>query len=125
LSVSSQKTIYMAHNENLANRIREALAHLPNVEEKRMFGGLAFMVNNKMLVAAGADRMMCRFDPTLHEEITKTKACAPVMMRGREYKGFVHVSDEHIKDKREFDYWIELALAYNETAKASKARRKK
>ena len=115
----------MAYNENIANRIREALAHLPKVEEKKMFGGLAFMVNNKMLVAAGTDRIMCRFDPALHEEITKTKACAPVMMRGREYKGFVHVSEEHIRDKREFDYWIALALAYNERAKASAGKRKR
>ena len=54
----------MAYNENIANRIREALAHLPKVEEKKMFGGLAFMVNNKMLVAAGTDRIMCYFRQT-------------------------------------------------------------
>ena len=115
----------MAYNEDIAGRIRQALAHLPKVEEKKMFGGLAFMVNNKMLVAAGDERMMCRFDPALHEEITKTKACAPVLMRGREYKGFVHVSSEHIKDKQSFDYWISLALHYNETVKVSRRNRKR
>jgi hypothetical protein len=61
----------MAYSEKLAGRIREALAHLPDVEEKKMFGGLAFMVGGKICLTAGADRMMCRIDPTIHETAIK------------------------------------------------------
>lgn len=52
----------MAYDEKLANRIRGALSHLPAVEEKKMFGGLAFMVDNKMCIKAGADRIMSPLD---------------------------------------------------------------
>ncbi len=110
----------MAYNEKLANRIRAALAHMPKVEEKKMFGGLAFMVDNKMCITAGVDRMMCRIDPAIHEEVIKRKGCNTVIMRGREYKGYVHVNEDSIKDKKDFSYWIELALEYNKIAKSSK-----
>jgi len=52
----------MAYNEKLADRVREALAHLPEVEEKKMFRGVTFMVNGKMCVSVSGDEMMCRFD---------------------------------------------------------------
>ncbi len=110
----------MAHNERLANRIRMALSHLPKVEEKKMFGGLAFMVDKKMCITAGADRIMCRINPAIHEEAIKRKGCSTVIMRGREYKGYVHVNEESIKNKKDFDYWIQLALDYNKIAKASR-----
>ena len=103
----------MAFDEKLANRIRKALAHLPKVREKKMFGGLAFMVDDKMCVTAGADRIMCRIDPAIHEEVTKRKGCRSVIMRGREYKGYVHVDKDSITNKKDFDYWIGLALEYN------------
>ncbi|HUS03320.1 MAG TPA: TfoX/Sxy family protein [Chitinophagaceae bacterium] len=110
----------MSYSETLANKIRTALSHLPDVKEKKMFGGLAFMVNDKMCITAGPGRIMCRIDPALHEEALKKKACRPVIMKGREYKGFVHVNEEGVKNKKDFDYWIGLALAYNKTARASK-----
>ncbi len=113
----------MAYDEKLADRIRKALAHLPNVTEKKMFGGLAFMVDNKMCITASADRMMSRIDPAIHEEATKRKGCRSVIMRGREYRGYVHVDEDSIKNKKDFDYWIKLALDYNKVAKASKKKR--
>jgi len=109
----------MAYNENLADRIRVALSHLPEVEEKKMFGGLAFMVNSKMCIAVGADRMMCRIDPALYEESIKRKGCCKVVMGGREYKGYVYINEEVIKTKKDFDYWVALALDFNKIAKAS------
>ncbi len=110
----------MAYNEKLSGRIREALAHLSKVEEKKMFGGLAFMVNDKMCIAVGKDRIMCRINPSIHDEIIKTKNCHTVKMRGREYKGYLHVNEDDLKSERDLDYWIELALDYNKIAKASK-----
>ncbi|MEO8961672.1 MAG: TfoX/Sxy family protein [Ginsengibacter sp.] len=110
----------MPYDENLANRIRQSLAHLPNVSEKKMFGSLAFMVDDKMCVTAGPDAMMCRIDPAIHEEVVKNKNCHAVIMRGREYKGYVRVVGDILKSKKEFNSWIRLALDFNKFAKASK-----
>ncbi len=79
------------------------------------------MVDKKMCITAGADRIMCRINPAIHEEAIKRKGCSTVIMRGREYKGYVHVNEESIKNKKDFDYWIQLALDYNKIAKASKS----
>jgi TfoX/Sxy family transcriptional regulator of competence genes len=112
----------MAYNEQLANRIREAFAHLPKVEEKKMFGGIAFMVNGKMCLTVGKDKIMCRIDPAIHNESIKSKGIQTVKMRGREYKGYVHINEDVIRTKKDFDHWIELALDFNKIAKASKKR---
>ncbi|MET3877944.1 TfoX/Sxy family protein [Chitinophaga sp. OAE865] len=109
----------MAYNEKLAERIRQALAHLPGVEEKKMFGSLAFMVNGKMCLAAGPGRMMCRIDPGIHEEALKKKGSQTVIMKGRAYKGFIYVDDEYLKTRAAFDYWVKLALGFNGQARAS------
>jgi TfoX/Sxy family transcriptional regulator of competence genes len=114
----------MAYNEKLTARIREALAHLPKVEEKRMFRGVAFMVNDKMCISAGDNKIMCRIDPSIHEEALKRKGCETVKMKGREYKGYVYVSEEGIKTKKDLDYWVHLALEFNKLAKASKKKKK-
>ena len=113
----------MAYNEKLTARIREALAHLPKVEEKRMFRGVTFMVNNKMCITAGDNKIMCRIDPAIHEEVIKRKGCETVKMKGREYKGYVYVSEEGIKTKKDLTYWITLALDFNKLAKSSKKKK--
>ncbi|HYV55764.1 MAG TPA: TfoX/Sxy family protein [Chitinophagaceae bacterium] len=113
----------MAYNEKLTARIREALAHLPKVEEKRMFRGVTFMVNNKMCITAGDNKIMCRIDPAIHEEVIKRKGCETVKMKGREYKGYVYVSEEGIKTKKDLAYWITLALDFNKLAKSSKKKK--
>ena len=114
----------MAYNEKLTARIREALAHVPKVEEKRMFRGVTFMVNDKMCITAGDTRIMCRIDPSVHEEVLKRKGSETVKMKGREYKGYVYVSEEGIKTKKDLDYWIGLALEFNKLAKSSKKKKK-
>src|SRR5438105_12039232 len=109
----------MAYNEKLTNRVRSALAHLSKVEEKKMFRGVTFMVDEKMCISAGDDELMCRIDPALHEELIQKKGCRSVQMKGREYKGYVYVNKDAIKTKKDFDYWIELALDFNKKAKAA------
>ena len=113
----------MAYNEKLTARIRESLSHLSKVEEKRMFRGVTFMVNGKMCISAGDDKIMCRIDPAIHDEVIKRKGCETVTMRGREYKGYVYVNGAAFKTKRELDYWIGLALDFNKRAKSSKERK--
>ena len=114
----------MAYNEKLTNRVREALTGVSNIEEKKMFSGITFMVNGKMCVSAGNDRIMCRIDPAIHEEVVKREGCRTVEMKGREYKGYVYINEEGMKTKKDFDFWIGLALAFNKKAKASKPARK-
>ena len=110
----------MAYNEQLAARLRKALAHLPNVEEKKMFRGLTFMVNDKMCISVSGDRLMCRIDPEIHEEVIKKKGCETVTMGGRQYKGYVYVNKDCVTTKKDFDTWVGLALAFNKKAKSSK-----
>lgn len=112
----------MAYNAKLADRVREYLAHLPNIqiEEKKMFGGLSFLVNGKMCVNVSGEKLMCRFDPSLLEEITKRKGFQTMIMKGKEYKGYCYVSPEGIKTENDFDYWIKLCLSFNEQAKSTK-----
>jgi len=106
-------------------RVREALAHVRKVEEKRMFRGVTFMVNGKMCVSAGDNKIMCRIDPSVYESVLRRSGCSPVIMKGREYRGFVYVDEDAIKSKRDFDYWIGLALEFNKRAKASRNNRKR
>ena len=110
----------MAYNEKLAKKIREALLKVPNVEEKKMFSGVTFMVNNKMCITVGENEIMCRIDPALHEASIEKKGCRTLIMKGREYKGWVLISEEGMKTKKDFDYWISLSLDFNKKAKASK-----
>ncbi len=115
----------MAYNEKLADRIREALMHLPKVEEKKMFRGLTFMVNGKMCISVSGDELMCRFDPALQETVVEKRGFRTMVMKGKEYKGFGYISEEGFKSKKDFDYWVELALDFNKRAKASSKKKKK
>ena len=73
----------MAYNEKLTNRVRIALAHLPKVQEKKMFRGITVMVNEKMCISVGDNEIMCRIDPELHEACVAKKGCRSVVMKGR------------------------------------------
>ncbi|MFX1705918.1 TfoX/Sxy family protein [Chitinophaga sp. CC14] len=107
----------MAYSEKLADKIRQALAAVPHVEEKKMFGRIAFMVNGKMCLTAGPGQMMCRIDPAIHAEAVKKDGCRTVIMKGREYKGFVYVNEDHLRTKKDFNYWVTLALEFNKKGK--------
>lgn len=115
----------MAYNEKLANRIREQLAELPHVEEKKMMGGLTFMLNGKMCVGIFKDEMMCRIDPAMDETVLEMNGCRQMDFTNRPMKGYVLISDEGMKTKKLFEYWINLCLDFNSKAKASKKKLKK
>jgi len=112
----------MAYNEKLADRIRIFLSTQTKlrIEEKKMFGGLAFLLNKKMCINVSNDNLMCRFDPILQDEIAERKGFQPMKMKGREYKGYCYVSEEGYKSNKDFDFWINLCLAFNDKAKTSK-----
>jgi len=115
----------MAYNEKLTNRVRQALSHVSDVEEKKMFSGITFMVNGKMCISVGKDRIMCRIDPAVHDDVVERNGARTVQMKGRDYKGYVYVSEDGIKAKKDFDFWVGLSLEFNKRAKASKSPGKK
>ena len=90
------------------------------IQEKKMFGGLAFMVNGKMCINASGENLMCRFDPTLTEELAEEIGFLPMIMKGKEYKGYCYVEPAGFKNKRDFEFWINLCLDFNDSAKSSK-----
>jgi len=111
----------MAYDNRLANRVREYLGNIRGiaVEEKTMFGGLAFMVKGKMCINVSGDRLMCRFDPALARELSERAGFLPMIMRGREYKGYCYVDPIGFKSRKDFAFWINLCLSFNDEAKSS------
>jgi len=110
----------MSYNKRLADRIREALVHLPDVEEKEMFRGVCFMVNGKMCVCVSGDEMMCRIGAEAIEGVLDENGVRQMVMRDRPAKDFVYISEEAFLHQKDFDRWIKLALDFNPKAKASK-----
>jgi TfoX/Sxy family transcriptional regulator of competence genes len=109
----------MAYDTILADRVRERLADLPNIEEKEMMGGLVFMYNGKMCVGIIKDELMCRIDPKLHEEVVEKTGCRTMDFTKKPMRGYIFVDDTGMKTRKEFDFWIELALDFNKNAKAT------
>ena len=114
----------MAYNEKLADRIRERIVNLPNIEEKEMMGGLVFMYNEKMCIGIIKDELMCRIDPAMHDVAVEKYGCRTMDFTKRPMKGYILVEEAGMRSKKEFDYWIDLALDYNPKAKASKKKKK-
>ena len=111
----------MAYNEQLADMTRELISQThKNVEEKAMFGGLCFMVNDKMCVGVEKERLMVRLDPVKYDEVIEMEGCKPMDFTGKIMKGFVFVDADTLTTKKKLAYWIDLALEYNKIAKASK-----
>jgi len=115
----------MAYDEHLANRVREKLVELPNVTEKEMMGGLTFMYNDKMCVGIIKDELMCRIDPALHDMAIEKHGCRTMDFTKRPMRGYIMIEEIGMKSKKDFDYWINLALDFNKKAKSSKRPKKK
>jgi|SRR3989344_1051651 len=113
----------MAYSEELAERVRSALVDHNAVEEKKMMGGLTFMVNGKMCVGVHKEEIMCRIDPDRQDEALKKPGSRVMNFTGKPMRGFVFVSAKALKNENAFNYWIDLALKYNAVVKPSKNRR--
>lgn len=111
----------MPYNEKLADRVRELIAvSEKSVEEKQIFSGLCFMVNDKMCVAIKIDSIMIRFDPAITEKIMEMDGIRPMIRTGKSMKGFAYVSDEVLTTRKQLEHWVGLALDYNKIARSSK-----
>lgn len=116
----------MAYDEKLADRVREIIAEThKNIVEKKMFGGLCFMVNDKMCVGVEQERLMLRIDPGKYEDTIEKDGCSPMDFTGKAMKGYVYVDKDVLRTKKQLQYWIALALEYNKIAKASKKKKAK
>ena len=104
----------MALNPELTERVRQVLGHVDQIEEKKMFRGIGFMVNGKMCVTVGDNHIMCRIDPSIHEEVILHKGVSTVQMKGRDYIGWINVDESAIPDSKALTSWVKLALKYNE-----------
>ncbi|MEO6253686.1 MAG: TfoX/Sxy family protein [Ferruginibacter sp.] len=111
----------MSFNEKLADRIRAMIAETETrITEKKMFGGLCFMVNDKMCLGVEKERLMVRLDPAKYDEVIKKEGCRPMDFTGKVMKGFVFVDLDVLNTKKILAYWINLALEFNKIAKSSK-----
>ena len=103
----------MAYDEDLADRIRELIAGETDVSEKRMFGGLAFLVGGRMAVAAsGQGGLMVRIDPEESAKLEARPHTRPFEMRGRPVEGWLRVDPDGIGTSSELEPWVALGVAY-------------
>jgi TfoX/Sxy family transcriptional regulator of competence genes len=103
----------VAYDEDLANRIRELMAGEAGVTEKKMFGGLAFLIGGNMAVAAsGQGGLLVRVDPEESDELVAKPHAAPMVMRGREMQGWLRVDDQGVRTKRQLEPWVKRGVAY-------------
>ncbi len=112
----------MPYDLKLADKIREYLRRFPELEidEKKMFGGLAFMVNGKMCVNVSGQNLMCRFEPTLKEKLSKKPGYLPMLMKGKVYEGYCYVEPKGFRSRTDFEFWLDVCLDFNDKAKSSK-----
>ena len=103
----------MAYDEALANQIREIVDGESGITEKRMFGGLAFLVNGNMAVAAsGQGDLMLRVDPAESESLIAHEHVRRAVMRGREMDGWLRVDTDAVREDAERRRWVQTGLAY-------------
>jgi TfoX/Sxy family transcriptional regulator of competence genes len=102
----------VAYDEDLAERIRELLGDLP-VTEKKMFGGLAFLVGGNMAVAAsGQGGLLVRVDPAQSDKLVGSTVARPMEMRGRQMQGWLRVPTESVRTKRQLAPWVNIGTEY-------------
>jgi len=115
----------MAYNESLATRVKQILtAKKIKHTEKKMFGGVCFLVDDKMLIGVEKERIMARIDPEDEAKALKKKGAKPMDFTGRVMKGFLFVDDKAVDKDAELEYWVDLTMKYNPKAKASKKKAK-
>ena len=113
LSDSGRSLCGMAYDEDLADRIRELVGREAGLTEKKMFGGLAFLVNGNMAVAAsGQGGLLVRVDPADGDRFASQADVEPMVMRGREMAGWLRVADSGVATKRSLTTWVNRGVSF-------------
>jgi TfoX/Sxy family transcriptional regulator of competence genes len=115
----------MSYNEKLAEKIRASLEGTKNLTEKKMFGGIVFMINDKICVGVDKNDMIIRCEPEMTNELLSKPNVIPFDLTARPMKGWLLISEDGISTKKNFDYWVQIAVVTNEkvaTKKKNKSR---
>ena len=103
----------MAYDQELADRLRAELSGDPRVNERAMFGGLAFLVDGNMAIAASSEGgILVRVDPTESEELMATTTAVRMEMQGRPMRGWLRVSGDQVETTPQLGKWVDLGVAY-------------
>jgi TfoX/Sxy family transcriptional regulator of competence genes len=103
----------VAYDEDLADRIRQLIGAERQLSEKKMFGGLAFLIAGNMAIAAsGQGGLLVRVDPEASEHLVAATKARPAVMRGREMPGWLRVDAGDVTTKRQLARWVDVGVAY-------------
>jgi TfoX/Sxy family transcriptional regulator of competence genes len=103
----------VAYDEELADRIRQEIGDEPALAEKKMFGGLSFLIGGNMAIAAsGQGGILVRIDPEESDELVASTEATTMEMRGREMKGWLRVDSKHVGTKEQLAEWVERGTSY-------------
>jgi TfoX/Sxy family transcriptional regulator of competence genes len=112
----------MAFSEYLADRMRQRLKKSGSINEKKMMGGLIFMVNDKMCIGidkdrkTGDDRLMVRVGKAAYDDLLKKKGCREMDFTGKAMKGFLFIYPDGFDGEKDLDFWVKKALEFNKMA---------
>ena len=103
----------MAYDEDLANRVRELIGAEEGITERRMFGGLAFLVRGNMSVSVSSrGGLLLRVDPQQAETLQGRPHASQAVMRGRAMRGWLRVDPEGLRERRQLERWVSRSLGY-------------
>ena len=102
----------MAFDQGLAERLRDILGERPDVTEKKMFGGLAFMLNGHMAIGVAGDRLMARIGPEAYQEALRRPHVKEMDFTGKPMKGYVFVSPEGIESDAALEAWTGMCMQF-------------
>ena len=112
----------MAYDEKLAKRVRQALARRSGLEERAMFGGLAFMLRGHMCCGLVQDKLMVRVDPNLYDQLLREPGAQPMDFTGRPMRGFLYITGAGISTPSALHTWVSKALDFAESRPAKSSR---
>ena len=102
----------MAYDEGVAQRVREVLESHDNVIEKKMFGGIVFMLAGNMCVGVVKDQLMLRVGPEQYDELLKVKHVKKMDFTGKAMKGFIYLQPEGFAEDHDLTMWLEKAISF-------------
>ena len=102
----------LAYDEGLAERIREILTDEAGLSEKRMFGGLAFLLHGNMCVGVVKDELMVRAGPQAYDELVRRAHARAMDFTGKPMKGFLFVGSESLESDRDLERWVKRGVAF-------------